>query len=167
MTNIFSTYVVTLGSKADPITVELDMSNQAAIHYLIEYGLKQSLNDSIAAVKVTDTDYTREGCRALAEKRLAAILAGTVKQAGTREASDPVGVEAKKLARAALVANDQARKAAMTAWRKAGGTGTDAEVMSGIVAQMAGTPRWREAAEAVITARKAATPEINLAEFGL
>lgn len=165
------TITIALGTKADPITVNLAdiMGNPAALRYVVEYGLKQSLNDAIAAVKTTDTDYSREATGAIAAKRLDAILNGTVRQAGTREAADPIGVEAKKLARAALVADDQKKKAAMTAWRQAGGTGTDPEVLTAIVAKMAAAPTWRAAAEKTIAARKAAVAdvEMDLAALGL
>lgn len=166
-----TTYNIALGSKVPGgITVELDMSNTAAVAYLIEYGIKQSLNDAIAAVKVTDADYSADATKAIVEKKWAAILSGTVRQAGTREASDPIGAEAKKLARAWLVdkAQDQIKKAAMTNARRAGVNGTDAEVLAFVVGKMAETDHWRQAAEKSIAARKAAmaaVPEFDMGDL--
>lgn len=164
-----TTFNIALGSKVPGgITVELDMANSAAVAYLVEYGIKQSLNDAIAAVKVTDADYSPEATKAIVEKKWAAILSGTVRQAGTREAADPIGAEAKKLARAWLVANDQTKKNAMTNARKAGVTGTDAEVIAFVVGKMADAPQWRTAAEKAIEARKAAlaaVPEFDMADL--
>lgn len=155
-----TTFNIALGSKVPGgIMVDLDMANEPAIAYLVEYGLKQSLNDAIAAIKVTDADYSPEATRAIVEKRLAAIMTGTVRQAGTREASDPVGAEAKKLARAAFNAKpEQTRKAAMTAFRQAGITGDDKTVIAAIVDKMA--PAFRAEAEKIIEARKAAVVEL-------
>lgn len=166
------TITIALGTKADPITVNLAdiMGNPAALRYVVEYGLKQSLNDAIAAVKTTDTDYSREATGAIAAKRLDAILAGTVRQAGTREATDPVGVEAKKLARAAFVAAPKATQAeAYRQLENAGFKGSAAEGLALIVAKMAAAPTWRAAAEKTIAARKAAVAdvEMDLAALGL
>jgi hypothetical protein len=153
-------YHVNLGTKVPGgIDVDLDMTNTAAVNYLVEYGLKQSLNDAIAAVKVTDADYTAANTKAKVLKRLDAILSGNVRSAGTREASDPVGVEARKLARAAFNAKpDQTRKSAMTAFRKAGITGDDKTVIAAIVEKMSSA--FREQAELVVAARRSAVAEL-------
>ena len=150
-------YHVNLGTKVPGgVTVELDPTNEKAVAYLVEYGIKQSLNDAIAAIKTTDTDYSPENTLARVLKRWDAILTGNVRSAGTREAYDPIGVRARKLARAAFMAKpDQQRKVAMTAFRQAGITGEDREVIAAIVARMA--PAYRDAAEATIAAEQAAT----------
>lgn len=163
-----TTFHIALGSKVPGgITVELDMSNEAAVAYLVEYGIKQSLNDCIAAVKTTDEDYTPETTLAMVQKRWDAILTGNVRQAGTREASDPIGAEAKKLARAFLLDkdNDQVKKAAMTNARQAGHTGKDSEIIAALVAAMAATEQWRAAAEKSLESRKAilgAVPPVDV-----
>lgn len=168
------TITIALGTKADPITVNLAdiMGNSAALRYVVEYGLKQSLNDAIAAVKTTDTDYSREATGAIAAKRLDAILSGTVRQPGTREASDPVGVEAKKLAREAFNKKPEAVRAA--AIRAVEATQPDiktAAAVAIIVAAMAKTDAWRAAAEESIAARAKAVAnvdaELDLAALGL
>lgn len=147
-------FKVSLGSKVPGgIDVTIDSTNQAAIDYLVEYGLKQSLNDAIAAIKVTDADYTVDGTKAIVEKRLAAIMAGTVRQAGTREASDPIMAEAKKLARQSFNSrNEQTRKTAMTAFRKAGVTGDDKTVIAVIVDRLA--PQFKDEAARIVASRK-------------
>jgi ribosomal protein L17 len=149
-----STYQIALGSKVPGgIMVELPMDNQAAIQYLIEYGIKQSLNDCIAAVKVTDADYSADNTRAIVEKRWNAILTGSVRSAGTREASDPIMTEARKLARQSFNKRDeQTRKAAMTAFRKAGVTGDDKTVIAAIVEKLA--PRFKDEAARIVESRK-------------
>lgn len=150
-------YHVNLGTKVPGgVTIDLDMANEKAVAYLIEYGIKQSLNDAIAAIKTTDSDYSPETTLSRVLKRWDAILAGNVRSAGTREASDPIGVRARKLARAAFMAKpDQQRKTAMTAFRQAGVTGEDREVIAAIVEKMA--PAFRAAAEAAIAAERDAT----------
>lgn len=158
--------LISCGAKADAVTVDvakLGLTESAmenpALRYVVEYGLKQSLNDAIAGVKVDAPDYNRANATALVLKRLDAIMAGNVRQPGTREASDPIGVEAKKLARAALMADDQKRKAAMTAVRQAGNAGKDAEIIALIVGKMAENAVWRDAAEKSIAAKKAAVAD--------
>lgn len=164
MTNI----IITLGTKADPINVDvtklgLDEGTwqaSAPLRYVVEYGLKQSLNDAIAAVKVDAPDYSRANAGALVEKRLNAILTGSVKQAGTREASDPVMAEARKLAKAAFNAKpEQVRKTAMLAALKANLATDDKSAIAAIVEQLA--PRFRDEAEKVIAARKAAVADVG------
>lgn len=122
-------FKVSLGSKVPSgIDVTIDPTNQTALDYLIEYGLKQSLNDCIAAIKVTDADYTADKTKAIVLKRLDAIMAGTVQRAGTREASDPYAAEIKRLAFATFKAlPDQKRKSAMLAVIKAGLNEKDAK----------------------------------------
>lgn len=156
-----TTYQIALGSKVPGgIAVDLDMSNTAAVNYLIEYGIKQSLNDCIAAVKVTDADYSADNTRAIVEKRWNAILAGNVRSAGTREASDPIMAEARKLARQSFnKKDDQIRKAAMTAFRKAGVTGDDKTVITAIVEKLA--PQFRDEAARIVASRQAAVAELS------
>lgn len=117
-----TTFNIALGSKVPGgITIDLDMTNETAVAYLVEYGIKQSLNDAIAAIKTTDADYTIANTKAIVEKRWNAILTGTVRQAGTREASDPYAAETRRLALATFKAlDDQVRKVAMTRLMKAG-----------------------------------------------
>ena len=125
-----TTFNIALGTKVPGgITVDLDFANDTlAVNYLVEYGIKQSLNDAIAAIKTTDADYTVANTKAIVEKRWAAILSGTVRQAGTREASDPYAAETRRLALATFKAlNDQVRKTAMTRLMKAGMNEKDAK----------------------------------------
>jgi hypothetical protein len=137
-----------------------------ALMYLIEYGIKQSLNDAIAAVKVTDEDYTVETTRAIVEKRWAAILSGNVRQAGTREASDPIGVEAKRIAAGWFkTLPDQSRKSALTAIMAKNGI-DEKEAKAKIIDAYAAQDAVREQAKKVLAVR-APDVEIDLAGLGL
>lgn len=154
-----TTFNIALGNKVPGgITVELDMTNQAAISYLIEYGIKQSLNDAIAAVKITDDDYTVDNTKAKVLKRWDAIVTGKVRQAGTRETSDPIGVEAKRLATAWFKSiDDQKAKAAITATMKQFGI-DDKTARSKIIE--ARIDHFRPEAEKIIESRKVAVAEL-------
>lgn len=145
---------IALGTKVPAgFDVDIDSLTDTARTYLVQYGLKQSLNDCIAAIKVTDEDYTPDNTLAIVAKRFDAIQAGAVRQAGTREASDPIMAEARKLARQSFNArDDQTRKAALTTFRKAGVTGDDKTVIVAIVDRLA--PQFKDEAVRIVASRK-------------
>lgn len=163
-----TTFNIALGTKVPGgITVDLDMANTAAIAYLIEYGIKQSLNDAIAAVKITDADYTVANTKAIVEKRWSAILSGNVRQAGTREASDPIGVEAKKIAGEWWKAlGDQNRKVNLTVVMKAHGM-DEKTAKTAIIGAFAKLDSTRRDAEANLNNRKPVDVVIDLNALGL
>jgi hypothetical protein len=76
-------------------------------HYVYEYGLRQIINDAMA--DKTDDDgnaLAPEVIVAKADKRIDALMAGTIKQraVGSTEPLDPVEAEAWRIAKADLVA---------------------------------------------------------------
>lgn len=151
------------GDESDRSMFQVAYDNSAALRYIVDYGWKQSLNDCISAVKTSANDYTVEKTLALVEKKMAAIMAGTVRQAGVgRTVSDPITAEARKLARAAFMAKgDQIRKNAMTAFRKAGVTGKDAEIVAAIVTKMvADNPAFMTEAAQIIASRESAIADL-------
>lgn len=149
-----NTFNVALGSKVPGgINVDLDTLSTVATDYLIRYGLKQALNDCHAAMKPSDPDYSEANVLATVEKRLAAIMSGTVRQAGTREASDPIGTEAKKIAAVWFKGLDgQKAKAALTNTMKANKV-DEKTAKTSIIAKYASRPEIREAAERNLAAR--------------
>lgn len=151
MTNLYN---VALGSKvAGGIDIDLDALTPQATSYLIRYGLKQALNDAHAAMKPSDKDYSSANVLAQVEKRLANIMAGTVKAMGTREASDPIGAEAKKIAAVWFKGlDDQKRKVGLTKVMSANGVDEKA-AKSAIIDGYAKRPEIREAAERNIANR--------------
>lgn len=70
-------YVITIGKFDQTIEVNSDSINEAGMQYLIAYGLKQSLNDCIAA-----KDLVGEAAWKKVYDRLAAIQSGTVRERG-------------------------------------------------------------------------------------
>lgn len=89
------------------ITVEVDrdklglpenpsVGNGAVADHIIYIGLRNMLMDAHAGITTDEPDYQTKA-RAVVEKKLAAMYAGEVRVAGTRE-GDPVRAEAKRLA---------------------------------------------------------------------
>lgn len=73
--------------------IESAIDSSPAFRYAIEYGLKQSVNDAHA----NEPDHAKAD--ALADKKLAALLAGTIRDRGETESIDPVAQEAMNEAR--------------------------------------------------------------------
>lgn len=163
--NIFN---VALGSKVPGgIDIDLDTLSPVATDYLIRYGLKQALNDSHAAMKPSDPDYSSANVLATVEKRLAAIMSGTVRQGVAREASDPIGAEAKKIAAEWWKAlGDQKRKANLTTVMKAHNM-DEKSARAAILASYAKRPETRADAEENLNARKPVEVDIDLEDLGL
>lgn len=88
------------------LNVDTDKLTDAVRAYIMEYGLKQMLNDSHASVTATtnpDEDERKEAKLAMAEKKLASLMAGNVAQARFG-GGDPIRTEMRKLADAELTA---------------------------------------------------------------
>ncbi len=82
-------------NKADQdFEINLSKIAPAGLAYLVQYGLRQSLNDAAAGAQ------DQPEAQGKAQMRLDAILAGTMGQRrnGTRQPADPVEAEAKHLA---------------------------------------------------------------------
>jgi len=111
--------------------------------YLIEYGMRQALNDRVAGESDADKGM------ALVEKRLAGWIDGTVRSMGNREV-DPVNTEAKRLAEVAV----------KTAIRAKGKKISDYEdQLSNLVkGYLEKHPETMVAAKANVDARRSATP---------
>lgn len=80
------------------IALEVDVSAlpENVMEHVIYIGLRNILMDAHAGVTSDEPDFM-EKSRAVAEKKLAALMAGEVRVAGTRE-GDPVRAEAIRLA---------------------------------------------------------------------
>lgn len=80
------------------IAVDVDALPEAALNHIIYMGLRNILMDSHASVTkdTNPTDYA-EVALAMAEKKLASLMAGEVRTVGSRE-SDPVKAEALRIA---------------------------------------------------------------------
>jgi hypothetical protein len=128
--------------------IEVESLSLAARDYLLQYGLKQSLSDSIA-----DKSLTSEEANALADKRLTAILDGklSVRDGPGRE-TDPIKVEAKRLATIRV-------KAAV----KKTGAKVDEDTFAAYVAALAGKPET--ITEATKNVAKAKAVEVDLASL--
>jgi hypothetical protein len=121
----------------------------ATKEYIIEYGMRQSLNDRVAG----ETDL-KEGM-ALVQKRLDGWIAGTVRAMGTREV-DPVKTESKRLALVAV----------KNAIREKGKKIADFEdqLPDLVDAYLAKHPETMDAAKANVDARKSAV-KVDLDEL--
>lgn len=93
---------VTCGN-AGSFAVNLESMPQASLDYIFAYGLKQCLSDARSAAKSADE------AKGMVQKKLDALLAGTIRVAGSRT-TDPVGQEAKRLARLAIDAALKAKR---------------------------------------------------------
>lgn len=94
--------------KGITLAVDANALPAEAMAHVVYIGLRNVLMDSHAGVtRETDGDSYVENSRATAEKKLAALMAGQVRVAGTRE-GDPVRAEAIRIATGQI----------MTAWRK-------------------------------------------------
>ena len=136
--------------------IESAIARSPAIMYVIHYGLRQSVNDACAAAKAGDP-----GAIGLAQKKLAAIVSGSIGTRGPRESADPVGAIMRREARAEITTAARARGIKLP---KAGDPAWDKAIGEYIAAHGA---RLREAAEAEIAKRRETAAAIDLgALFG-
>jgi len=136
----------------------------AALRYIVDYGWKQTLNDAIAGIKLTDKDYSVRTTLAIVEKKVAAIIGGTVKAGRTVvRAADPIAAEARHIAEALFKAKPiETRKKAIADMRLASPTLDDAKARSAIISLIAATEGVKAQAAANVAARQAA-PSFDLA----
>jgi hypothetical protein len=132
-------------------TVDVEFSTlpeEAQLH-IIEYGLRQNLNDRVAGEADADIGM------ALINKRLASLGAGDFRSTGGRE-SDPVMAEAKRLASVAV----------KNAIRKAGKKVADYEdQLKGLIESFLDKhPEVLDVADANVKGRKSA-PSVNLSDL--
>jgi len=92
---------VTLNKADRTVEIDTDKMDPKGLEYLVEYGLKQSLNDAASAVSADDPDCKAKAAEA-ADARLAKILAGTI-DSRTVTRLDPVFKEARQILTKALV----------------------------------------------------------------
>jgi hypothetical protein len=135
-----------------------------ALRYIVDYGWKQTLNDAIAGIKLTDKDYSVRTTLAIVEKKIAAIIGGTVKAGRTVvRAADPIAAEARHIAEALFKAKPiETRKKAIADMRLASPTLDDAKARSAIISLIAATEGVKAQAVANVAARQAA-PSFDLA----
>lgn len=147
-------------------SIELDIDHTAlpevALQHVIMIGLRNVLMDSHAGVTAEkvgpDGDVAAES-KAVALKKLDALMRGEVRVSGSRE-GDPVRAEAIRSASAVIVA----------ALKKAGQIKKVADIDSKLLREKAielvgKKPEFMEKAREVIAARKSA--EVDLADIGL
>jgi len=167
---------VPAGVTIDPLEMIPDGFDQAqfraiwegspALRYIVDYGWKQTLNDAIAGIKLTDKDYSVSMTRAIVEKKINAILGGTVKAGRTVvRAADPIAAEARHIAEALFKAKPvETRKAAIAAMRATDteAFADDAKARAAIIKLIADTDGVKAQAAATVAARQAA-PSFDLA----
>lgn len=118
------TSTVPLGRNALYGTLDVDLAKfPPHIHdYIFTYGLRHALNDAMANKKDENgADLPHDQIKAKAEKRLAAMYAGELRQRGEgAEPADPIEAEAHKLAKQHLIATFTGTEAWKAASGKAG-----------------------------------------------
>lgn len=82
--------------KGIALPVEIEKLPANVMDHVVYIGLRNILMDAHAGITTDEPDYQAKA-RAVAEKKLAAMLSGEVRVAGTRE-GDPVRAEAMRLA---------------------------------------------------------------------
>lgn len=123
--------------------------------HVIYIGLRNILMDAHAGISTDEPDYQAKA-RAVVEKKLAALYAGEVRVAGTRE-GDPVRAEAMRLATDAV-------KAML---RKAGKKVSSKALREAAQAYLAKKPELLETAKARVEQAKALNADADLSELGL
>jgi biotin carboxyl carrier protein len=144
------------------IEMDVDFATmpQAALDHLLYIGARNVLMDSHASItKESNPSDTEAAARAMAEKKLAALMAGEVRVSTARE-GDPVRAEALRSATAVIVA----------ALKKAGTIKKLADIDGKLLREKAGEliakqPAFMEKARETVDARKSAT--VDLADIGL
>jgi hypothetical protein len=147
-------------------------AESTALRYIVQYGFKQSLNDAHATM-TKKSGATDAIAMSAVDKRLDAIMSGTVKQAGTRQVRDPVGAEANRLAWAfwhVKTRGNAAYRVAAIAKARAMLKMVDADekdIVRAIVASLAAQPSRIDEARANIERANedAATSDIDLDEL--
>ena len=124
------------------------------VAYALAYGLTQSVNDAHAAIALSEGV---DKVMSAAEKKLAAIIAGTVKVRGAaRTHANPIMHEAMKIARAWWKAKtDTEKNAGIGKVRAKGGNFDDMEdsdIADIIITAFAGTESTQNKAEAIVAA---------------
>lgn len=135
-----------------------DISTPVSGH-VIYIGLRNILMDAHAGIATDEPDYQAKA-RAVVEKKLAAMYAGEVRVAGTRE-GDPVRAEAMRLATDAVKAMIRKAGKKMSSY--------DAKALRQAAADyLAKRPELLETAKARVEQAKAATADdADLADLGL
>ncbi len=129
------------------ITIPVDPATLPAnvMEHVVRIGLRNILMDSHAGITTDEPDYQAKS-RAVAEKKLEAMLAGEVRVAGTRE-GDPVRAEAIRLA------TDAIKSALRKAGRKL--SDIDAKVLRAKAVEAVDTkPQFLEKAAELVAERK-------------
>lgn len=146
--------------KGIEMDVDFQSMPQAALDHVLYIGARNILMDSHASItKESNPDDLVAAATAMAEKKLAALMAGEVRVSGSRE-GDPVRAEAIRSASAVIVA----------ALKKSGQikktTDIDSKLLREKAVELIGKkPEFMVKARETIEARKAAT--VDLADIGL
>ena len=139
------------------ITVDVDALPEAARNHVIYMGLRNILMDSHASItkETNPTDYA-DVAMAMAEKKLASLMAGEVRTVTSRE-GDPVKAEALRMATAII----------KDAWRKSGKAlkDLDVKVLRDKATILAARADIVAKAEAAVAVR--ADAEVDLEDIGL
>lgn len=134
------------------------IGNGAVADHVVYIGLRNILMDAHAGVSTDEPDYQAKA-RAIVEKKLAALYAGEVRVAGTRE-GDPVKAEAMRLATDAVKA--MLRKAGKKV------SSYDAKALRDAAKQyLDRTPELVETARARVEQAKSIGGDADLADLGL
>jgi hypothetical protein len=150
--------------------IELDVDfatmPQAAIDHILYIGARNILMDCHAGISVkalpdlTAADVVAQS-RAAAEKKLAALLRGEVRTVSTRaSAADPVGEEARRIARATVTDRIKA------AGKKVKDFEPDA-INAAIAKVIAADPTIMERARQRVEENRATASDVDLADLGL
>jgi len=166
-----STFDLVNGNEIAAAQLDLMLANCKPVAYAIAYGLTQSVNDAHAAL-TRAVDGT-EKVMAAAQKKLNAILAGTVKVRGAaRTHADPVMHEATKLANKWWKGKgDGGQNAAIGKIRAKGGRFddmNDSDIIEIILASFAQSDATQAKAQAIVDANAlTADEDFDLDEIGL
>lgn len=144
------------------IEMEVDFAAmpQAALDHILYIGARNILMDSHASITRESNPADLEAAaKAMADKKLTALMAGEVRVSGARE-GDPVRAEALRSATAVIIA----------ALKKAGKIKKTADVDSKLLREkaaelVAAKPEFMAQARETVDARKSAT--VDLADIGL
>lgn len=149
--------IVNIG-KSIEMDVDFSKMPQAAIDHIMYIGARNVLMDSHASItKESNPDDLTDAARAMAEKKLAALMRGEVRVQSTRE-GDPVRAEALRMA------TDQIKAIIKKAGKKVSDYDAKA-IREKALARI--TPELLELARARVEENRAATPDTDLADLGL
>lgn len=136
-------YTIHVNAVDRDITVDWDSMPETAREFVIQYGLRQKLNDCHVSGETPDEK------NAAVDKTVAALMSGDIR-VGAARAGDPVSAEAKRLARG--LATERFRKDGKA---KKGFAETDE--FKALVATYANHPKVRAQAESNVASAKALT----------